>query len=75
MEKVRGDQTSVVGYTRVQLCRVCDSALIQTLERSKAPLPPDAMPVTSRHAWHAETRPLGEPPEQEKPHELRRPPS
>ena len=55
-EKVRGDQMSIVGYTKVPLCRVCDRAIIETLARSKAPLPPDAMPVTSRHAWRPDTR-------------------
>lgn len=53
VEKVRGDQVSVVGYTKVPLCRSCDAALIEELARSKAPLPPDAMPVVSRHAWDA----------------------
>ena len=50
VEKVRGDQMSVVGYTKVQLCRSCNVALIEQLARSKAALPPDAMPVVSRHA-------------------------
>ncbi|MEX2555961.1 MAG: hypothetical protein WEB06_10035 [Actinomycetota bacterium] len=59
VEKVRGDQMSVVGYTKVQLCRTCDRALIETLTRSKAPLPPDAMPVVSRHAWGTDTGGLG----------------
>lgn len=59
VEKVRGDQMSVVGYTKVQLCRSCDAPLIETLARTKAPLPPDAMPVVSRHAWGADTGGLG----------------
>lgn len=54
VEKVRGDQMAIVGYTKVQLCRMCDRDLIDTLARSKAPLPPDAMPVISRHAWKPE---------------------
>jgi len=59
MEKVRGDQASIVGYTKVRLCRSCDAELIETLARSKAPLPPDAMPVVSRHAWRVDTGRLG----------------
>jgi len=58
-EKVRGDQMSIVGYAKVQLCRSCDAALIDTLARSNAPLPPDAMPVVSRHAWKSDPRTLG----------------
>jgi RNA polymerase subunit RPABC4/transcription elongation factor Spt4 len=59
VEKVRGDQMSVVGYTKVQLCRVCDASLIEELARTKAPLPPDAMPVVSRHAWGVNTGGFG----------------
>ncbi|HEX9711657.1 MAG TPA: hypothetical protein VGB52_03770 [Actinomycetota bacterium] len=55
VQKVRGDQMSVVGYTKVQLCRVCDAPLIEQLARSNAALPPDAMPVVSRHSWGTAT--------------------
>lgn len=37
--EMRGDQMSVVAYTKVQLCRVCDASLINTLARTEASFP------------------------------------
>ena len=51
VEKVRGDQITVVGYERVPLCRRCDAESLAKLIRSRAPLPPAEMPVTSRSNW------------------------
>ncbi|HEX9696806.1 MAG TPA: hypothetical protein VGB64_10910 [Actinomycetota bacterium] len=55
-EKVRGDQMSIVGYTSVYLCRVCDATTIDELAKSKAALPPDDLPVKSRHGWGAQNK-------------------
>ena len=51
VEKVRGDQMSVVGFVRVQLCRACDAELVARFLSAREPLPPDAMPVSSRSSW------------------------
>lgn len=56
MEKVRGDQVTVVGYVRVPLCRICDADAVARFVSSRAPLPPDAMPVTSRSNWGGDGR-------------------
>jgi Zn ribbon nucleic-acid-binding protein len=57
VEKVRGDQTAVVGYVQVPLCRACDAEAVARSLRSRAPLPPESMPVTSRSNWGGATRP------------------
>ncbi|MEX2440439.1 MAG: hypothetical protein WD739_11300 [Actinomycetota bacterium] len=51
VEKVRGDQVTIVGYVRESLCRSCDADTLARLMRSRAPLPPAEMPVTSRSNW------------------------
>ena len=53
VEKVRGDQMSVVGFVRVHLCRSCDAELVERFLSAREPLPPDAMPVSSRSNWQS----------------------
>jgi len=57
VEKVRGDQMSVVGFVRVQLCRSCDAELVDRFISAREPLPPDAMPVSSRSNWQGPPEP------------------
>lgn len=51
VEKVRGDQMSLVGTYTVHLCRICDKQILDVHVRTGAPVPPDVLPVDSRRGW------------------------
>jgi hypothetical protein len=48
---------TVVGYVQVPLCRDCDAEAVARFLNSRAPLPPDSMPVTSRSNWSGNAQP------------------
>lgn len=57
VEKVRGDQMSIVGVFTVHLCVRCDHVALDRHLKTGAPVMPDELPVSSRNAGPEFRRP------------------